>query len=309
MSVTRVTPAGYRRLTTAALVMTTVIIVTGAAVRLTGSGLGCSDWPKCTQNDFFPSARFHGLVEFVNRAFTGVMGVALIIAILASTRRVPRRRDLTWLSVGLAFGVVGQALVGALVVKTDLNPAAVILHFLLSVVMVFVGMVLHRRAGEPPGPYQPTVAPALRTHAWVVLALASAAVAAGTIVTGTGPHGGDERAHRFPFEITTVARVHSALVWTLLAATIALAARARRGEAWTVLRVPIQWLLATACVQGLIGYVQYALDVPPGLVAVHIAGSVAVFVTATHLALVTRRATGHEAPAAATATRVAVAPA
>jgi cytochrome c oxidase assembly protein subunit 15 len=307
MSVTRVTPAGYRRLTAAALVMTALIIVTGAAVRLSGSGLGCSDWPTCTQNDFFPSARFHGLVEFVNRAFTGVMGVALIVAILASTRRVPRRRDLTWLSAGLAFGVVGQALVGALVVKTDLNPAAVILHFLLSVVMVFVGMVLHRRAGEAPGPYRPTVAPALRTHAWVVLGLASAAVAAGTVVTGTGPHGGDERAHRFPFEITTVARVHSALVWVLCAATVTLALRARRTAAWAVLRLPIQWLLVATCAQGLIGYVQYALDVPPGLVAVHIAGSVAVVLAATHLALVTRRATGREALAVAAPVDVIVA--
>lgn len=285
-------PATYRRLTLAALVMTATIIVTGAAVRLTGSGLGCSDWPKCEKDRLVAPAQFHAVVEFVNRVFTGVMGVALIVAILASLARQPRRRDLTWLSVALAAGVVGQALVGALVVKTDLNPSAVILHFLLSMVMVAAGMVLHQRASEGPGPYASRVTSSRRLHARLVVGLAAVTIVAGTVVTGTGPHGGDERARRFGFEITQVARVHSGAMWLLLLATVLLAVRVHGHADAAVLARPTEIVLAVIVAQGAVGYLQYALDVPPGLVAIHVAGSVALWIAVWRLLLATRRPSG-----------------
>jgi cytochrome c oxidase assembly protein subunit 15 len=142
----RLSPQAYRRITLFALLALAFIIVTGAAVRLTGSGLGCSDWPTCEQDKFVAPLQFHPMVEFVNRLITGIVSLAVILAVLGSLVREPRRRDLTWLSVGLVLGVIAQIILGAIVVKVELDPLSVIGHFLVSVVLVADAVVLHERA-------------------------------------------------------------------------------------------------------------------------------------------------------------------
>src|SRR4051794_34901721 len=158
--------AAYRRVTLFALVALGVIVVTGAAVRLTGSGLGCPEWPNCDTGHLSPhgTTGYHGAVEYVNRLFTGLVSVLVIVAVLASLVREPRRRDLTWLSIGLVVGVVAQIVLGGLTVIYGLSPPWVMTHFLVSMLLVADAVVLHHRAGDPDGvPRQPLVAPEVRT--------------------------------------------------------------------------------------------------------------------------------------------------
>src|SRR3954447_5219993 len=139
----------YRRVTLFALVALGVIVVTGAAVRLTGSGLGCPEWPNCDTGHLSPhgTTGYHGAVEYVNRLFTGLVSVLVILAVLASLARDPRRRDLTWLSIGLVAGVVAQIVLGGLVVIYGLSPPWVMAHFAVSMALVANAVVLHHRAG------------------------------------------------------------------------------------------------------------------------------------------------------------------
>ena len=270
MALPRISPPAYRRATLAALVLLTVIVVTGAAVRLTGSGLGCTDWPNCERGRLVAPLDYHPLIEFGNRMFTGAVVIAVIAAVLGSVRREPRRRDLVWLSWGLVAGVIGQIVLGGITVLFDLNPALVACHFLLSIALVTDAVVLYHRASDEPavrGSWLPNA----------VLLAALAVIAMGTVVTGTGPHGGDEHAHRFQFVMTDVARIHSLLVWVLVALTVVLALRTRH-RAVTV-------LLAAEVAQGAIGYTQYFMGVPALLVAVHVIGALAVWIAALRVKL------------------------
>ena len=285
----RLSPEAFRRLALLAAVALAVIIVTGALVRLTGSGLGCPDWPECNDTRFVDVSSTHGAIEQLNRLFTGVVAVAVILAVLGALVRQPRRRDLTWLALGLVGGVVAQIVLGGITVLTDLHPVAVQAHFVLSIVILTDALVLHQRAGEAPGPYHPTVPTAARRHVLGAVALVGLAIVTGTVVTGTGPHGGDEEARRFGFAITTVARIHSVTVIVATVTLLALAYRARNGRAWIVLGEPLTALLAAIVVQGTVGYLQYANDVPVPLVTLHVAGSVIVWWLACALTFATRR--------------------
>jgi cytochrome c oxidase assembly protein subunit 15 len=256
----------------AALVLLTVIVVTGAAVRLTGSGLGCTDWPNCEKGRLVSPLDYHPMIEFGNRMFTGAVVVAVIAAVLGSVRREPRRRDLVWLSWGLVAGVIGQIVLGGITVLFDLNPALVASHFLLSIALVTDAVVLHHRASDAP------IVPGWSRLPTAVLAAALAVIALGTVVTGTGPHGGDEHAHRFQLVMTDVARVHSVAAWVLVALTVWLALRTRH-RAVTV-------LLAVEVAQGAIGYTQYFMGVPALLVAVHVIGALSVWIAALRVKLV-----------------------
>ena len=265
MALPRISPPAYRRATLAALVLLTVIVVTGAAVRLTGSGLGCTDWPNCEKGHLVSPLDYHPLIEFGNRMFTGAVVIAVIAAVLGSVRREPKRRDLVWLSWGLVAGVIGQIVLGGIAVKTHLNPAVVASHFLVSILLVSDAVVLHHRAAD-----EPTARGTWLTSA--ILAAALCVIVMGTAVTGTGPHAGDETAHRFQFVMTDVARIHSLFVWLLVALTVVLALRTR-ARAVTV-------LLAVEVAQGAIGYTQYFMGVPALLVAFHIVGALAVWIAA-----------------------------
>jgi cytochrome c oxidase assembly protein subunit 15 len=285
----RLSPAAYQRITLFALVALGVIIVTGGAVRLTGSGLGCSDWPVCEQGQEIPPLEYHAWIEFGNRLFTGLVSVAVVLAVLGSLVRVPKRRDLTLWSWGLVAGVVAQILLGAIVVKTELVPSAVSAHFLVSMALVWNAVVLHVKAGEPDGPAVWVVAPVVRTLTRVLLGLLVLVLVLGTVVTGSGPHSGDPgEVDRLGFELTTVARVHSAAVWLLVATSVITVVTAVRTGAPASVRRWGTALLAVEVGQGAIGYLQYANGVPVELVAAHLVGAVAVWIVALRFALAQR---------------------
>ena len=274
----RLSPEAYRRVTALALSALAIIIVTGAAVRLTGSGLGCTDWPNCRRNHLVANASFHPLVEFVNRAFTGAVSVLVILAVAGSLVRRPRRRDLTWWSLGLVAGVIGQIVLGGLVVLFDLSPWLVIGHFLMSMVLVWNAVVLHHRAGLPTGEDgnaivgRPAVTKPFErlVRAWSVIAMA--VIVTGTITTGSGPHGGDEHVKRLPYLFKNAARVHGTMVMIFLAFTLLLVQQLRASGASNRVEAAIHQTLAVLVVQGAIGYVQYFTKVPVVLVALHIIG-------------------------------------
>jgi cytochrome c oxidase assembly protein subunit 15 len=275
----RLSPQDYRRITLFALLALAFIIVTGAAVRLTGSGLGCSDWPTCEQDQFVARLEFHPMVEFVNRLITGLVSIAVILAVLGSLVRVPRRRDLTWLSIGLVLGVIAQIILGAIVVKVELDPLSVIGHFLVSVVLVANAVVLHDRAGHGKGRGTPCVPRGAVLLGRLMVFASAVVLVAGTVVTATGPHGGDEDAERLDrWDITEVVRTHAVAAWVLLALTIVTLAWVHRAGAPRQVDRRGAMLTAAILVQGVIGYVQYFSGVPPLVVLLHVAGSIVVWI-------------------------------
>ncbi len=267
----RISPNAYRKVVMGAGIMLAVIVVSGAAVRLTSSGLGCEDWPTCTEDSLAPEWSFHAWVEFGNRLFTGVVSAAVIAAVLAAHFRTPRDRRLVLLAGGLVLGVLAQILVGAAVVLLELSPVSVTAHFLISMLLLANAVVLYRTASTTDHTTAPGVPPWAR---FGHLALGAAVLISGTVVTGTGPNSGDVRANRLPFDLGAVARVHSVIVWAFLAATVALAVALRGIPA---LRRTMQVLVVALLVQGAIGYAQYFTGVPPLLVQLHVTGSIVVW--------------------------------
>jgi cytochrome c oxidase assembly protein subunit 15 len=283
-----VSPRAYERVTLLALVSLAVIIVTGGAVRLTGSGLGCSDWPACESNRLVAPWQVHPMVEFVNRVFTGLVSVAVILAVLGALLRVPRRRDLTVGSLALVAGVVAQIVLGGIAVLTSLNPFAVQAHFLLSAVIAAIALWLHHRAAEPDGDLVATVPAALRRWCNGLVAGIAVVIVTGTFVTGAGPHGGDERARRFDVSVHDVARIHGTTVMVFLGLVLFVMYRARTRGGWAVVQGPLTLLLWVLVVQGAIGYTQYFTGVQPLLVVAHIAGATGAVLATMHLALACR---------------------
>lgn len=270
-------PSAYRKVTGFALMALVFIVVTGAAVRLTGSGLGCSDWPKCEENSFVAPLETHAMIEFINRLITGIVSVAVILAVMGSRVRVPRRSDLTWLSWMLVAGVVGQIVLGAFVVLSHLNPWLVLGHFQLSVFLVAVATILHGRAG-----YDPVPSPkGNRKYRWTITGLTLVAIFLGTLVTGSGPHSGshdNDLIERLPFQISSITRLHAVTVITLIAFVTGTILRlkktnAPKGEQWRA-----RFMFIAICVQASIGYIQYFTGIPVILVGAHIAGSMLVLV-------------------------------
>jgi cytochrome c oxidase assembly protein subunit 15 len=247
-----------------------VIIVTGATVRLTGSGLGCSDWPTCERGQLAAQVDdAPAMVEFVNRTFTGVVSIAVIVAVLGALWRRPYRRDLTVLAWGLVAGVIVQILLGKLVVEEALSPKFVMAHFMVSLVLVWNAVVLHERARDE---RTSGSAPPL---AWATLVAAAAVVFTGTIVTASGPHAGDLSAERLGFTIEGVARVHGIAVVVLCAIAVLLR---RSTRSWAA-----NLLLVAIAAQAAVGYTQYFTGVPALLVGVHIVGAVTVWCAAVHV--------------------------
>ena len=287
-------PRAYLRVTLAAQFLLGFIIVTGAAVRLTGSGLGCTDWPTCSDGSVVAPLEFHPMVEFGNRLVTGAVSVVVILAVLGSLSRVPRRRDLVWLSLGLVGGVLGQIVLGGLTVLFHLAPPLVMSHFLLSMVLLWCAVVLHHRAGLADdavgvdGGVVPLTAPSAAVLGRAVAVGAAVVLVSGTIVTGTGPHPGahdGELIDRLPFSLHDVARLHGALVVAFcLLVVVALVRLVRTGAAPSVVR-RAEVLLAVVVAQGAIGYTQYFTGVPALLVGFHVVGAVGVWVAALRFAL------------------------
>jgi len=278
------------------LVANILIVVTGGAVRLTGSGLGCPAWPRCTEatrdepGSFVPHGELgaHGVIEFGNRLLTlGLVAVA-IATLVAVWRLAPARRSLRRLALLLALGIPAQATVGGLTVLTDLNPWVVALHFLVSMGLVSLAVVLVRRIDEGDEPARPTVPPAARWLVRATYALVWAVLYAGTVVTGSGPHAGDADAPRTGLDPAAVSQLHANLVFLLVGLTVGCVVVLRMIGAPRPTVVAAQWLLAVEAVQALVGVVQYVTDLPVVLVGVHLLGAALVTAAATWLLLTTR---------------------
>jgi len=266
------TPARYRKVTGMALIALCVIVVSGTAVRLTASGLGCSDWPTCEEGQLIADFSLHPMIEFGNRVFTGVVAIAVIAEVLACRRRTPRRTDLTKLSWGLVAGTLGQIGLGGITVLTHLDPRVVMAHFLLSMVLVANATVLHARAGYDPVP------PARdgRWYRWPITGLTTAAIIGGTFVTGSGPHAGSEDGEpidRLPFAVADVARIHGGIVVLLVLTVIATLWHLNRTNAPMNEQWRARLVLVSLIVQAGIGYIQYFTGVPALLVGFHILGA------------------------------------
>ncbi|MGW2211333.1 COX15/CtaA family protein [Streptomyces sp. NPDC001781] len=274
-------PRTVRRAALAALVMSVVIVVTGGAVRLTGSGLGCPTWPTCTDDSLTTTRAMgvHGVIEFGNRMLTYVLCAAVGWAIIAARSRKPWRRDLTRLGWAQFWVVMGNAVLGGIVVLVGLNPYTVAAHFLLSTALITVATVMWQRTREGDAEPRPLVGGAVRQLVWFLVAAAVLLIAAGTVVTGAGPHAGDSsEVARIPLDWEMIAKLHAVLAWIVVTLTFALwfvlkAVDAPRGP---LSRTRDLFLILLA--QGVIGYVQYFTHLPEALVALHMLGSCLIWI-------------------------------
>jgi cytochrome c oxidase assembly protein subunit 15 len=281
----------FRRLSAVAVAGLALIIVSGAAVRLTGSGLGCPDWPTCAAGNVVAPWRFHAWVEFGNRLITAGLSIAVGLAVLGALVRATRRRDLTLLALGLVGGLTAEIILGGLTVEHKLAPGFVMAHFLLAMFFLADAVVLHHRAGLPeqPLPGRPgrarVTGPAVslvtgeqRVLAALLIVTTAVVVTLGSVVTSTGPHGGAPQAPRFGFSLHDVAQLHGSSVEVYLVfVVVTLWLMIRSGAPRLVVRRG-EILLVAIVVQGAIGYTQYLLGVPAGLVEVHVAGAVLVVI-------------------------------
>ena len=281
----------YLRVTQAAFVALYVIIVSGSLVRLTGSGLGCVDWPACNSSKFVDVSSTHAAIEQINRLFTGLVTVAVMAAVGMSLLLRPRIRLLTLLSGGLVAGVLAQIVIGGVVVLTGLNPYSNMLHFLVSIALITNAVVLNHRVRMAMCVAEKQSEGGLSTTtvrlSWLVLVSCGLAIFLGTVVTGAGPHAGDENAIRLGIDIGWSARLHSASVWVCLFSALWLAYRVKKnGKEWQSIGHSLQVFLFWCVFQGSLGYLQYFSGVPVPLVALHVAGSVAVWISALRLKLI-----------------------
>ena len=279
MQLPRCSPRTYQRITLLALILLSVIVVTGGAVRLTGSGLGCTDWPTCENDQIVAPLEYHAMVEFVNRTFTGLLSVAVMLAVLGSLVRAPRRRDLTWWSLGLVAGMIGQIVLGGITVLVELSPPFVMAHFLLSIVIIWNAVVLHHLAGQPPTPALSSVSSEGGWMGRLMVGSAALAIMLGTVVTGAGPHGGAAELERLDLVVGEVVRLHGGSVILFGLITLAtLWMLKRRGELSADILKRGEILLVVLVAQAAVGYAQYFTGVPVGLVAIHLLGSVCVWI-------------------------------
>ncbi len=276
----QLSPDRFRLVTALAVWAMVLVIVSGAAVRLTGSGLGCADWPNCTNTDVVAPLQFHAWVEFGNRLINAFVTVAAFGALGAALLRAPRRRDLTFLSAGLLLGLVAEVALGAVVVGSGLSPGWVTVHFLLGMVILADAVILHHRAGQPDtaGPQRRRVSRDQLVLGRLLLLNAAVVIVLGTIVTSTGPHGGDPKAPRFGFSLHHVAQMHGTSVEVFLAlCCLTLWRLVQTGAPPDVLR-RAQVLLLVLIAQGAIGYAQYLSGDPAWVVQLHIIGAIAVLI-------------------------------
>jgi len=273
-----VSPVAFLRIAQVNLALVAANIVSGAAVRLSDSGLGCPDWPNCSAHQLAPAMSLHPLIEFSNRVVVVVVTVAAVVALVAAVRRAPRRRDLTWLSAGLVAGIVLEALVGAVVVYTKLNPSVVLAHFLVGIVLLSDATLLALRAGRSAAPGTVRVDRRVVLLGRCMLGVLFVAITAGTATTGSGPHAGaQDAAQRLALGLENITRIHSGIVIVLVGLMlVTLWLLERTGPSQRVLERGRLLLLAMV-VQGVIGYTQYLTHLPALLVGLHVAGATTVW--------------------------------
>ena len=309
----------------AAVIANAVIICTGEAVRLSSSGLGCPDWPQCTKTSVVAAhsagqTSLNTAIEFSNRLLNFPLVAIAALAFIACWQYRPggrRRRDLIWLSAALPVGIIAQAVVGGIVVLTKLNPAMVAVHFLLSSAILAAAVTLYVRVGEGDGPVRALVRTDLRVLTALLVGVTALMLAAGTVVTGTGPLAGtvlDTNGHRktvprFHFPLENVTQLHADIGWFIGALAVAVVIGLRFSTAPRQ-AVRFGWLVLVGLgAQGVIGYVQYFNHLPAGLVWVHVSTSVLLWICVLRLYLSTRERVPLPAePAEATAAAPASAP-
>ena len=266
------------------LVLQAGLVITGGAVRLTGSGLGCPTWPECTPGSYTPvphqaEGQLHAWIEFGNRLLTFAL-VAVALAVLAHVL-FKKRKDLRLLAVGQVLGILGQGVLGGITVLTDLHPLPVAGHLLLSIILIAAAASLYDRREHPIQRIK--TADKITTnlsmaHIWLTFFV----IVLGTVVTGSGPHAGDEKAQRFGFDIRSVSVLHADAVIALLGLTLALYVAARSNPLH--LR-KIIFFTIIALAQGAIGYIQYFTGIPEILVAAHLLGATLVWIAAWRIRL------------------------
>ena len=275
--VLRPTLPQVRKFALAGIIANTVIMSTGAAVRLSSSGLGCPDWPRCSNADVVAShnagqTMLNTWIEFGNRLLNFPLVIITALVFIAAWRLSPKRKDLLWLAAIQPLGVFAQAAVGGIVVLTKLNPAAVSIHFMLSASLVAASVLLYARCSDftSVGP----VRRELQITAGLLVAVTAAMLAAGTVVTGTGPLAGHADTPRYHLPLEGVTQFHADIGWLLGGITVALVIGLRiSGAGQRAMR--LGWIvLIWLGVQGAIGYIQYFNHLPAGLVWVHVTSAV-----------------------------------
>ena len=260
------------------LFLQAALVVTGGAVRLTGSGLGCPTWPECTPGSYTPvphqaEEALHVWIEFANRLLTFVLVIAAVVVLAAVLRT--GRKDLRGLALGQFLGIFGQGVLGGITVLTDLHPLPVAGHLILSIILIAGATSLRAQRFAPR--VAETPASLTKKIASVHVITTFAVIVLGTLVTGSGPHAGDEKARRFGFDIQTVAWIHADVVIFLLGTTFAFFVATGTSVA-TKRRLKIFTVIALA--QGAIGYIQYFTGIPEVLVAAHLLGATLVWIAA-----------------------------
>ncbi len=300
------TPVSMRRLALAGVIADTVIMSTGAAVRLSASGLGCPDWPQCSTADVVASKNagqtlLNTWIEFGNRLLNFPLVIIAALIFIAAWRFRPgepgtgRRRDLVWLGAAQPLGVVAQAVIGGIVVLTKLSPTTVSVHFLVSAAVVAAAVALHMRcaaiADTSAVSATMPVRRDLRVISAALVAVTCLMLAAGTVVTGTGPLAGDAGVPRYNLPLEGVTQLHADIGWLLAGLSIALVLVLRLSGA-PPRAVRAGWMvLAALGSQGVIGYIQYFTHLPAGLVWVHVTGSVLVWIAVLRLFFIVRERT------------------
>jgi cytochrome c oxidase assembly protein subunit 15 len=273
------------------MVLVSLIVVSGAAVRLTGSGLGCADWPECSHGHLTPPLQFHSLVEFGNRMVTVLITIVVAATVLAALRRRPFRRDLVWLSAGLVAGILIQAVMGGLVVYSKLNPYLVMVHFLASIPLVVDAVVLLHRSSRDysPGSGRLLVPRPVLLLGRGLVALLAVVLAAGTATTGAGPHAGSAQgqvaAKRLPVTLRDMADLHSTLAVLLVGVAISLAVALHALDVPERVRRAARILVVVLVAQAAIGYTQYFTHLPVGLVELHVLGATSLVIGVTQFLL------------------------
>ncbi len=282
----------------ASVICYALLLLSGAAVRLTGSGLGCPDWPSCYHTQFTAHASFHPLVEFINRCVTGLLTGVSVVALYVAFAREPRRRDLCWLAGGLVAGIAAQIVLGGVVVLTKLNPYLVSLHFLLTIVILADAIVLYHRSGIGPdcdeSRSEPTVSSDLRWLGRILLGTLALLTTAGTMVTGAGPHAGAPSAagqpiRRVDIAFRAIAELHSDFALFLIGLTLASLFAFHQAKVPAEVERRLRLLFELLVMQGVIEYTQYFLHDDPLVVEFHIAGVTAIWITAVSFYLLLHR--------------------
>jgi heme A synthase len=285
------TATSMRRLALAGVIADTAIMSTGAAVRLSSSGLGCPDWPRCSPADIVASKNagqtlLNTWIEFTNRLLSFPLVIVAVLVFIAAWHYRPggaKRRDLFWLGLAQPAGVVAQAVIGGIVVLTKLNPAAVSVHFLVSATIVAAAVTLHVRCTEGDAPPTAVVRRDLRLLSAALVAVTGLMLAAGTVVTGTGPLAGHADTPRYKLPLEGVTQLHADIGWLITGLAVALVLGLRMsGAPARAVRAGFI-MIASLGLQGTLGYIQYFTHLPAGLVWIHVTGSVLVWIAVLRL--------------------------